>query len=150
MINDPQAPTRPTDDPGRHAPAGRAPPDRLLSQRCLSPSGSDRRVELSGRRRSAVVRPTRQVQQVRRQLTQMRLALTREQVDDYHLPVIIKHDRRYTDGRPHEAVETEALRQTVLVDILRARLTALLPEPLARVLERERRQRAAIQRLPEH
>ena len=34
--------------------------------------------------------------------------------------------RRYSDGRPHEAVETEALRQTVLVDILRTRLDELL------------------------
>jgi len=70
-----------------------------------------------------------------------RLALTKEQVDEYELPVIIKHDRRYKDGRPHEAVETEAIRQTVLIEILRARLDALLPETLPRVLERERRQR---------
>ena len=35
-------------------------------------------------------------------------------------------DRRYSDRRPHEAVETEALRQTVLVDILRTRLDELL------------------------
>ena len=70
-----------------------------------------------------------------------RLALTEEQVRQYNLPTIIKRDRRYKDGRPHEAVETEALRQTVLIDILRARLDALLPEPLARAFERERRQR---------
>jgi len=38
-----------------------------------------------------------------------RLALTEEQVRDYDLPIIIKRDRRYKDGRPHEAVETEAL-----------------------------------------
>jgi hypothetical protein len=73
-----------------------------------------------------------------------RLALTEVQVRAYNLPVIIKHDRRYSDGRPHEAVETEALRQTVLMDILRARLDELLPEPLERVLERERRQRRQI------
>jgi hypothetical protein len=35
------------------------------------------------------------------------------------LPRIVKRDKRYKDGRPHEAVETEALQQTVLVDILR-------------------------------
>jgi hypothetical protein len=51
-----------------------------------------------------------------------RLALTEQQVRDHHLPVIIKRDHRYTDGRPHEAVETEALRQTVLQDLLRDRL----------------------------
>jgi hypothetical protein len=76
-----------------------------------------------------------------------RLALTEQQVTDYNLPVIIKRDRRYKDGRPHEAVETEALRQTVLTDILRGRLDELLPEPLSRVLERERRQRIRIDRL---
>jgi len=70
-----------------------------------------------------------------------RLALTAEQVREYDLPVIIKRDRRYKDGRPHEAVETEAISQRVLIDILRARLDALLPEPLDRVQEREARQR---------
>jgi hypothetical protein len=70
-----------------------------------------------------------------------RLALTKEQVAHYNLPIIIKHDRRYKDGGAHEAVETEALRQTVLIEILRARLDALLPEPLSRVLEREQSQR---------
>src|SRR5262245_28302701 len=70
-----------------------------------------------------------------------RLALTKEQVAHYNLPVIIKHDRRYKDGGAHEAVETEALRQTVLIEILRARLDALLPDPLERVLVREQRQR---------
>jgi len=51
--------------------------------------------------------------------------------------VIIKRDRRYKDGRPHEAVETEAISQRVLIDILRDWLDALLPEPLTRVQERE-------------
>jgi hypothetical protein len=76
-----------------------------------------------------------------------RLALTQEQVREYDLPVIVKYDRRYKDGRPHEAVETEAISQRVLIDILRARLDELLPEPLARVHERERRQRQRIERL---
>lgn len=68
-----------------------------------------------------------------------RLALTERQVADYSLPTIEKRDRRYKDGHPHEAVETEALSQTVLVDILRRRLDALLPEPLSRVQERAER-----------
>jgi hypothetical protein len=76
-----------------------------------------------------------------------RLALTEEQVQQYDLPVIIKHDRRYKDGRPHEAVETEAISQAVLVDILRGRLDSLLPEPLSRVQERERRQRLRIEKI---
>jgi hypothetical protein len=41
-------------------------------------------------------------------------------------------------------VETEAISQRVLIDLLRARLNELLPEPLARVLEREARQRRQI------
>src|SRR5262245_55303399 len=76
-----------------------------------------------------------------------RLALSQEQVTEYDLPVIVKHDRRYKDGRPHEAVETEAISQRVLIDILRDHLDTLLPEPLARVQERERRQREHIKKL---
>jgi hypothetical protein len=70
-----------------------------------------------------------------------RLALTHEQVREYDLPVIIKRDRRYQDGRPHEAVETEAISQRVLIDILQGRLDRLLPKALARVEGREARQR---------
>jgi hypothetical protein len=73
-----------------------------------------------------------------------RLALTWEQVREYGLPTIVKHDRRYKDGRPHEAVETEAISQRVLIEILRARLDALLSEPLASVLEREGRERQRV------
>ena len=62
-----------------------------------------------------------------------RVALTEEQVNEHDLPKIIKRDRRYKDGKPHEAVETEALRQTVLMDILRSRLDELIPESLTRV-----------------
>ena len=51
-----------------------------------------------------------------------RLALTEKQVQNYGLPVITKRDRRYKDGHPHRAVETEAISQRVLIDILRARL----------------------------
>jgi len=73
-----------------------------------------------------------------------RIALTKEQVEEYDLPVIVKHDRRYKDGRPHEAVETEALSQRLIVELLDTELTALLPEPLERVHEREERQRRAL------
>jgi hypothetical protein len=59
----------------------------------------------------------------------------------------VKRDRRYNDERPQEAVETEALKQTTLVRILRRCLDALLPEPLSRVQERAERQRKAIRRL---
>jgi hypothetical protein len=54
----------------------------------------------------------------------------------------VKRDRRYRDGRGvHEAVETEAISQAVLIEILKARLEELLPEPLSRVHGRELRQR---------
>ena len=59
-----------------------------------------------------------------------RLALTQEQVDAYDLPVIVKSDRRYKDGGEHEAVETEALSQRIIVEILRNRLDELLPNRL--------------------
>jgi hypothetical protein len=75
-----------------------------------------------------------------------RLALTRVQVDQHDLPKIEKHDRRYNDERPHLAVETEALSQTIIVEIVRSRLEQLLPEPLSRVQERAKRQRAVIER----
>lgn len=72
-----------------------------------------------------------------------RLALTAEQVNTYGLQPISKTDRRYRPPRVHQAVETEALRQGVIVTIARDRLDALLPEPLDDVLVRERAERAA-------
>jgi hypothetical protein len=79
-----------------------------------------------------------------------RLALTPEQVEHYNLPVIIKRDKRFTNGGgEHEAVETEALSQTLIVSIVRTWLDELLPRPLEAVLVRERRQRARLRRLIE-
>jgi hypothetical protein len=77
-----------------------------------------------------------------------RIALTEAQVEEYALPRILKFDRRYKDGGGrHEAVETEALSQTVLTDMLRDFLVELLPEPLEAVQEREARERRRIERL---
>jgi len=73
-----------------------------------------------------------------------RLALTAEQVEAYALPVTEKRDNRYNDGHPHDAVETEALRQTAIVNLVRDRLNELLPEPLADVQVREDEQRARV------
>jgi hypothetical protein len=75
-----------------------------------------------------------------------RLALTGEQVEEHDLArlTIRKEDRRYRKDSPdrfHDAIETEALSQTIIVGILRDRLDQLLPEPLDDVLERERQQR---------
>jgi hypothetical protein len=74
-----------------------------------------------------------------------RLALTEAQRVEHGLEPIVKFDNRYKPAKPHFAVETEALRQSVIVDIVRSRLTELLPpEVHDRVLEREREQRARI------
>ena len=79
-----------------------------------------------------------------------RLALTAEQVREHNLPVIIKHDRRFKDGGAHEAVETEALSQALIVQIVRDRLDSLLPEPLETVQSREAHERARMRaRIPE-
>jgi hypothetical protein len=75
-------------------------------------------------------------------LTWERLALTAEQVRDFELPVIEKLDRRFRPARRYEAVETEALRQEVIVRLVRERLDALLPEPLHHVRVREGQERA--------
>jgi hypothetical protein len=73
-----------------------------------------------------------------------RIALNLEQVEQYQLPTIQKNDRRYKDRGGHEAVETEALSQTLIVELLQTRLNELLPEPLAAVHEREEQQRQLI------
>jgi hypothetical protein len=79
-----------------------------------------------------------------------RLALTKAQVDRYDLPFIIKTDKRFKNGGGrHKAVETEALSQTLIVDIVRDWLDELLPQPLDRVLVRETRQRNRLRRLIE-
>jgi len=77
-----------------------------------------------------------------------RIALTESQVDSYGLEPIIKNDRRFSgeDG-VHEAVETEALSQLVITQILEDKLSGLLPEPLESVLAREEAERAEISRL---
>jgi hypothetical protein len=80
------------------------------------------------------------------ELAWKRIALTEDQVDHYKLRkwVITKFDRRYTPPRQHQAIECEALKQHIIVGIVRDQLNALLPEPLADVLGREARQRRRI------
>jgi hypothetical protein len=65
-----------------------------------------------------------------------RLAITEAQVREFRLTRIQKYDKR--DKQNHEAVETEALRQETITNILRQRLEDLLPEPLRNVQEREK------------
>ena len=78
-----------------------------------------------------------------------RIALTEQQVDQYDLRQlqIMKADRRYKPVRYHPAVETEALKQQVIVQIVRDALDRELPQPLERVLEREESQRRHVARL---
>jgi hypothetical protein len=75
-----------------------------------------------------------------------RIALTEKQVVEYDLERlrIMKPDRRYSPPRSHPAVETEALSQSVIVDIVRSALEARLPQPLAAVQEREEEERVAV------
>jgi hypothetical protein len=76
-----------------------------------------------------------------RSLDWQRLALTERQAEQHGLQPMLKRDNRFTDGRPHRAIEVEALGQTVVTAIIRAGLDELLPEPLEDVRERERQQR---------
>jgi hypothetical protein len=74
-----------------------------------------------------------------------RLALTEVQVEQYSLPRIIKTDRRFKNGQGvHEAVETEALSQRIINEIVHTRLEQLLPESLESVQARAQRERKAI------
>jgi hypothetical protein len=76
-----------------------------------------------------------------------RLLLTDEQCHDLRrkgIKPIRKKDRRFKDGRPHEAFEVEALGQSLVTQIVRARLEELAPIPLADVHEREKEQQEAM------
>ena len=52
-----------------------------------------------------------------------RLALTEEQVKKYDLPIIEKTDSRYKGGRGLQAVETEALSQTISLSLVNSSRT---------------------------
>jgi hypothetical protein len=79
-----------------------------------------------------------------------RVPLTEEQVRDHGLEkfVKVKTDRRHKDQAPHRAIEAEALGQRRMMDllntILQTKLNVLLPEPLEKIHEREKRQRRAV------
>lgn len=81
---------------------------------------------------------------VGREIEWERLALTEQQAQAYNIEPVIKADKRYTPHRLHEAIETEALFQHVIVDLVRDRLDEMLPEPLQDVLEREAEQRRQV------
>lgn len=79
--------------------------------------------------------------------TWSRVALTTEQVNrrpSLRRLAINKFDRRCKPPRPYRAIECEAVGQATLQRMLRDRLDALLPEPLADVQLREERQRKKV------
>lgn len=88
---------------------------------------------------------TRRVLETYAPLRWERLALTGEQFDRYGLAALAieKLDARNKPPKRYLAVETEALQQQVIVQLVRERLDALLPEPLNAVLVREHLQQAA-------
>jgi hypothetical protein len=61
-----------------------------------------------------------------------RLGMTAEQAEDCGITPIVKRDGRTREV--HEAVEVEALGQAGVIELVRATLDGLLPEPLGRVL----------------
>jgi hypothetical protein len=78
-------------------------------------------------------------------LTWDRIAVTAEQAEEYDIEPILKLDKR--DGKKHPAIETEALGQSRIVALLRARLAQLMPTKRVKaVQERERQEREAIGR----
>ena len=74
-----------------------------------------------------------------------RLALTMAQANRFGLKRFMKLDNR--TGIKSGAIEAESLSQLRLVNILRDRLNALLPEPLSVIHAREETQREAVLRL---
>jgi hypothetical protein len=80
-----------------------------------------------------------------RALDWTRLGMLAEQAEG--ITPIHKRDRRYNSGAPHLAIEVEALGQARVIALVRDALEALLPEPLADVQERERQERAVVERL---
>jgi hypothetical protein len=81
--------------------------------------------------------------------TWIKIALTEAQVranPRLRREEITKYDNRYNPPKKYQAVECEALKQKVLMNIIRKDLDAMLPEPLADVLVREERQRTKTRR----
>lgn len=79
--------------------------------------------------------------------TWRRIAITKSQAEGLRragVRPIVKQDKRYKDGRQHEAYECEVLGQGTLMRMIQQALDELLPEPLSAVLAREEKQREEI------
>jgi hypothetical protein len=89
---------------------------------------------------------TRRVLEEYGELEWEKVAITGVQVREhgYEDDAVEKVDKRYRPPRRYRAVETERIGQVPLTRMLRGRLDAELPEPLAEVLEREERQRVQV------
>lgn len=73
-----------------------------------------------------------------------KVAITDVQVRESAFPVKSKLDYRFKPARAFDAVETEALGQARIMALLKERLEAAVPEPLAEVLRREEVQRVSV------
>jgi hypothetical protein len=73
-----------------------------------------------------------------------KVAITHVRVRERDFPVKTKQDYRFKPTREFEAVETEALGQRRIMELLAEKLAAEVPEPLSVVLEREEQQRVMV------
>ena len=78
-----------------------------------------------------------------------KVTITDVQVQERNFPVVHKKDKRFKPAREFPAVETEALGQVRIRDILSTALAGLVPESLEQVLEREEHQRVQVRELLE-
>jgi hypothetical protein len=79
-------------------------------------------------------------------LTDRQVAMVNEERRQAGLPdaTILKVNNRYKPAPTFPAIETEAFGQARIVEALRTRLDALMPEPIGDVLERQEQQRAQV------
>jgi hypothetical protein len=98
-------------------------------------------LDLSGSRIEA---NTRAVLEGYGELEWEKVAITDVQVRESAFPVKTKLDYRFKPACAFDAVETEALGQARIMELLRERLEAVVPEPLAEVLRREEQQRVQV------
>jgi hypothetical protein len=98
-------------------------------------------LDLSG---SHIEENTRAVLQGYGELDWEKVAITDAQVRERDLPVKTRLDYRFKPARAFDAVETEALGQARIMELLTEMLEAAVPEPLSEALEREQRQRVQV------
>jgi hypothetical protein len=98
-------------------------------------------LDLSG---SHIEANTRNVLEGYGELEWVKVAITDVQVRERDFPVKTKLDYRFRPAREFEAVETEALGQRRIMELLAEKLEAEVPEPLSVVLEREKQQRVQV------